>query len=105
MVVLERQADPLVWNDQETETIHEDDEEPSGQRGADSSRWHGAWGGVTATHCPQLGCMWGMELPPQGVARGLTPGLLPLHLGWGTNPKEKGEESSMGVGWEGTKRG
>lgn len=37
-----------------------------------------------------------MELPPQGVARGLIPGFLPLHLGWGPNPKEKGEKSNMG---------
>lgn len=39
-----------------------------------------------------------MELPPQGVARGLTPGFLPLHLELGTNPKGEGEKSSMG--WE-----
>lgn len=37
-----------------------------------------------------------MELPPQGVARGLTPEFLPLHLGWGPNPKGKGEERSRG---------
>lgn len=40
-----------------------------------------------------------MELPPQGVARGLIPGFLPLHLGWGPNPKEKGEKSN--IGWKG----
>lgn len=37
-----------------------------------------------------------MELPPQGVARGLTPGFLPLQLGWGPNPKVKREKRSMG---------
>lgn len=35
-----------------------------------------------------------MELPPQGVARGLTPGFLPLHLGWGTNPKREGRRGA-----------
>lgn len=39
-----------------------------------------------------------MKLPPQGVARGLTPGFLPLHLELGTNPKGEGEKSSMGWG-------
>lgn len=40
-----------------------------------------------------------MELPPQGMARDLIPGFLPLHLGWGPNPKESGEKSNMG--WKG----
>lgn len=37
-----------------------------------------------------------MELPPQGVAKDLTPGFRPLHLGWGPNPKGKGGERSRG---------
>lgn len=57
----------------------------------------GPEGWVTATHCPPLG--GGMELPPQGVARGWTPGFLPLLRGWGTNPRGGGKRT-VGMGWE-----
>lgn len=42
--------------------------------------------------------MLGTKLPLQEMARGWTPGLLPLHLGWGTSPKERrgGEEKGGG---------
>lgn len=43
----------------------------------------GCWGGEGSW------VMLGTKLPLQEMARGWTPGLLPLHLGWGTSPKER----------------
>lgn len=51
-------------------------------------------------HIPLSGTCWlwrgpgDLSAPPQGVARGLTPGLLPLHLGWGTGNQGSSSWSS-----------
>lgn len=75
---------------------------PPARRGAGSSRRSRATGAGHRLPPPLTGARVGMELPPQGVAKDLTPGFLPLHLGWGPNPKEKGVERSRGQ--EGGKR-
>lgn len=75
---------------------------PPARRGAGSSRRSRATGAGHRRLPPLNGARVGMELPPQGVAKDLTPGFLPLHLGWGPNPKGKGGERSRGQ--EGGKR-
>lgn len=75
---------------------------PPARRGAGSSRRPRARGAGHRRPPALAGARVGMELPPQGVAKGLTPGFLPLHPGWGPTPKGKGGERSRGR--EGGKR-
>lgn len=65
-----------IWSDQRS--LKWACEEPSGQGD-----------GLTRMLAGSSWVMLGTKLPLQEMARGWTPGLLPLHLGWGTSPKER----------------
>lgn len=96
MAVLRERADPLGGPGDRRPQV-DMTKSPPARGGLTHPDDRGPEGWVTATHCPPLG--GGMELPPQGVARGWTPGFLPLLRGWGTNPKGRGEEDrGDGVG-------
>lgn len=65
-----------IWSDQGS--LKWACEEPSGQGD-----------GLTRMLAGSSWVMLGTKLPLQEMARGWTPGLLPLRLGWGTSPKER----------------
>lgn len=88
-------ADPEIRSSQETASRTRG-KEPPARRGAGSSRRPRARGAGHRRPPAQAGARVGMELPPQGAAKGLTPGFLPLHLGWAPTPKGKGGERSRG---------
>lgn len=88
-------ADPEIQSSQETASRTRG-KEPLARRGAGSSRRPRARGAGHRRPPALAGARVGMELPPQGAAKGLTPGFLPLHLGWAPTPKGKGGERSRG---------